>query len=73
MVVIILLEAVMKGILARNLLGFLISLGYQVTISWKLGSIELLSWSLKGRSSAHWFNGHSGTATCIIELLKLRD
>lgn len=37
MVIVILLEAVIEEILARNLLGYLISLEHQVTISWKLG------------------------------------
>lgn len=69
MVVLILLEAVIEGIQAKNLLGDLISLEHQVTVSWKLGSIGLLSWSLDGRSLVHWFNGHHRTTTHIIELL----
>ena len=39
MVIVILPEAVIEEILARNLLGYLISLEHQVTISWKLGII----------------------------------
>lgn len=69
MVVIILLEALIKGILARNLLGHLIFLEYQVRTGWKVGRVEFLSWSLNGRSLAPWFNGHNRTTTHIIELL----
>lgn len=38
-VIVILLEAAIEEILARNLLGYLISLEHQVAISWKLGII----------------------------------